>query len=191
MNVAAVAHHAGPWTVDDVLALPADTHHRTELLGGALLLNPHPAVHHQRASSRLAALLAAAIEACAAPVEVLPAINLLVPDGLLIPDLVVADANAAATADLTLRARDVLVAIEVTAPATRVADTVLKPAMYATAGIPHYWRLELDPAPRLHLGHLEDGVYVDRLVQAGETTQLTDPFPLDLDPAVLRRSPRH
>ncbi|MFF1909128.1 Uma2 family endonuclease [Kitasatospora sp. NPDC058218] len=101
----------------------------------------------------------------------------------------VADANAAATASLTLRAHDVLVAIEVTAPDTHVADTLLRPTMYAAAGIPHYWRLELEPAPRLYLGHLERGTYVDRLVQAGETTQLTDPFPLDLDldPAALRR----
>ncbi|MET8624734.1 Uma2 family endonuclease [Kitasatospora sp. NPDC004669] len=187
MSVAAVEHHVGPWTVDDVLALPEDTHHRVELLGGALLLTPHPDVPHQRASSRLAVLLNTAIGACAAPFEVLTAINLLVPDGLLIPDLVVADANAAATADSTLRACDVLVAIEVTAPSTRVADTVLKSAMYAAVGIPHYWRLELDPAPRLHLGHLEDGAYVDRIVQAGESSALTDPFPLDLNPAVLRR----
>ncbi|MFJ8473518.1 Uma2 family endonuclease [Kitasatospora sp. NPDC094011] len=94
-------------------------------------------------------------------------INLLVPDGLLIPDLVVADANATATADLTLRARDILVAIEVTAPATCVAGVVLKPAMYAAAGIEHYWRLEPE--------------------QVGETTGLTDPFLLDLDPARLHR----
>ncbi|WP_033820982.1 Uma2 family endonuclease [Kitasatospora sp. MBT63] len=187
MSVAAVVQHVGPWTLDDVLALPEDIHHRIELLGGVLLLSPHPDVPHQRAGSRLAALLTAAIEACAAPLEVLPAVNLVVPDGLLIPDLVVADTTAAATADLTLRDRDVLLAIEVTAPSTRVADTALKSALYATAGIPYYWRLELEPAPRLHLGHLEDGVYVDRLVQAGESTALTDPLPLDIDPAVLRR----
>ncbi|MFD7827731.1 Uma2 family endonuclease [Kitasatospora sp. NPDC059803] len=173
--------------MDDVLDLPEDTHHRVELLGGVLLLSPHPDVPHQRAGSRLAVLLDAAIGARAAPFEVLTAINLVVPDGLLIPDLVVADANAAATADLTLHGRDVLIAIEVTAPCTRVADTVLKSAMYAAAGIPHYWRLELEPAPRLYLGHLDRGTYTDRLVQTGETTQLTDPFPLDIDPAKLRR----
>ncbi len=128
--------------MDDGLALPEDTHHRVELLGGVLLLSPHPDVPHQRAGSRLAVLLDAAIGARAAPFEVLTAINLVVPDGLLIPDLVVADANAAATADLTLHGRDVLIAIEVTTPCTRVADTVLKSAMYAAAGIPHYWRLE-------------------------------------------------
>ncbi|MFF3001876.1 hypothetical protein ACFVTF_03595 [Kitasatospora sp. NPDC057940] len=37
------------------------------------------------------------------------------------------------------------------------------------------------------LGHLERGLYADRLVQAGETAQLTDTFPRDLDPARLRR----
>ncbi|MFF2080585.1 Uma2 family endonuclease [Kitasatospora sp. NPDC058162] len=182
-----VEHHVGPWSIEDVLALPEDTHHRVELLGGALLLSPHPDVPHQRAGSRLAVILDAAAEACAASFEVLTAINLLVPDGLLVPDLVVADANVAAAADLTLSARDVLVAIEVTVPSTRVVDTVLKPALYAAAGIRQYWRVELEPAPRLYLGHLERGLYVDRLVQVGETTALIDPFPLDLDPAKLRR----
>ncbi|WP_331729937.1 hypothetical protein OHV05_35255 (plasmid) [Kitasatospora sp. NBC_00070] len=63
----------------------------------------------------------------------------------------------------------------------------MKPALYAAAGIEHYWRLELEPAPRLYLGHLERGTYTDRLVQVGERTALTEPFPLDLDPAALRR----
>lgn len=34
---------AGPWTVDDVLALDEDASHRTEMVGGALLLTPAPA----------------------------------------------------------------------------------------------------------------------------------------------------
>ncbi|MER7850777.1 hypothetical protein ABTZ03_43395 [Kitasatospora sp. NPDC096077] len=53
----------------------------------------------------------------------------------------------------------------------------------AAAGIEHSWRVELDsaPAPRLCLGRLESGLYVDGLVQVGETTALTDPLPLDLD----------
>ncbi|MCC9305683.1 Uma2 family endonuclease [Kitasatospora sp. RB6PN24] len=70
---------------------------------------------------------------------------------------------------------------------TRVADKRLKPSLYAAAGIPHYWRLELDPAPRLYLGRLELGAYSDRLVQVGQTSGLADPFPLDLDPARLLR----
>ncbi|WP_344442891.1 hypothetical protein [Kitasatospora nipponensis] len=42
-----------------------------------------------------------------------------------------------------------------------------------SVGISHYWRRELEPVPRLYLGHLERGAYVDRLVQVGETTALT------------------
>ena len=183
----AVTEHSGPWTVDDVLALPEDTHHRIELVGGALLMSPNPGVPHQRASLRLAMLLSLAIDNAEAPVEVLEAVNIIVPDGLLIPDLVVADAAAAADAGITLSAHNIVVAIEIASPSTRVTDKKMKPSLYAAAGIPHYWRLELDPAPRLYLGHLERGTYVDRLVQVGETTALDDPFPLDIDPAALRR----
>ncbi|MEW1914477.1 Uma2 family endonuclease [Kitasatospora sp. NPDC085895] len=183
---ALLSGHLGPWTVDDVLALP-EAPSRIELVGGALLLSPNPDVPRQRARSALAARLAQAAEAGAAPLEVLPAVPVLVPDGLLIPDLVVVDAAAAAEATSALDAGAVVVAIEITTPSTRMTDTVLKPALYATASIPHYWRLELEPTPRLHLGHLERGTYTDRLVQASETTALTDPFPLDLDPAALRR----
>ncbi|MFJ9523764.1 Uma2 family endonuclease [Kitasatospora sp. NPDC101801] len=166
------------------MALPEDTCHRIELVGGALLMSPNPGVPHQRASSRLWALLDAAITASGAPFEVLEAVNVVVPDGLLIPDLVIA---AAASAGTTLGAHDIVVAVEIASPSTRVTDKKMKPALYAAAGIRHYWRLELEPAPRLYLGHLERGTYTDRLVQVGESTGLTEPLPLDLDPAALRR----
>ncbi|GGR16164.1 Uma2 family endonuclease [Streptomyces netropsis] len=177
----------GPWTREAVLALPEEPRHRIELIEGALVTSPSPGVPHQRASRRLAALLDVAVEAAAAPVEVLEAVNVVVPDGLLIPDIVVVDADAAAEAGLTVDAHDVLVVVEIASPSTRVTDRKMKPALYAAAGIPHYWRLELEPAPRLYLGHLERGTYTDRLVQAGETTRLDQPFPVDFDPARLVR----
>lgn len=130
-------------------------------------------------------LLATAIESRAAPWQVLAAVNVAVPDGLLIPDLVVADLEAAADADAVLNACDVAVAVEIASAATRVTDRTLKPALYAAAGIPHYWRLELVSAPRLYLGHLERGNYVDRQVRPGQTTAVTEPIPLDIDPAQL------
>ena len=129
-----LADHVGPWTVDGVLALPEDTHHRIELPAGSLLLSPHPDVPHQRAGSRLARLLAAAVDAAGVPFEVLAAVNVLVPDGLLIPDLVVADAAAAAAAGTTLSARDIVVAIEIASPSTRVTDKKMKPSIPAGAG---------------------------------------------------------
>ncbi|MEU8138645.1 Uma2 family endonuclease [Streptodolium elevatio] len=186
MSVTAAEHH-GPWTLDDVLALPEDPRNRYELVGGALLMSPSPGVPHQRASHRLHVLLAAAVEKAGAPYEVLEAVNVVVPDGLFIPDLVVADADAAAAADTTLRADDVVLVVEIASPSTRVSDRKMKPALYAAAGIPHYWRLELEPAPRLYLGTLDRGTYTDRLVQACQTTALTEPFPFDVDPARIAR----
>ncbi|MEU5548111.1 Uma2 family endonuclease [Streptomyces sioyaensis] len=183
----ATADHQGPWTLGDVLALPEDTRSRIELVGGSLVMSPSPGIPHQRASRRLAALLETAAVAAAAPVEVLEAINLVVPDGLLIPDIAVCDVDAAADAGLTIDAHDVLLVVEIASPSTRVTDRKMKPHLYAAAGIAHYWRLELEPAPRLYLGRLESGSYTDRLIQAGETTTIEEPFPIGIDPRVLTR----
>lgn len=48
-------------------------------------------------------------------------------------------------------------------PSMRITDKTVKPALYAAGGIQHYWRLELDP-PRLYVGELERGAYIDRLI---------------------------
>ncbi|MFE3688062.1 Uma2 family endonuclease [Streptomyces sp. NPDC059095] len=71
---------------------------------------------------------------------------------LLIPDIAIVDASAAATAEATTDAHDVLVVVEIASPSTRVADRKMKPHLYAAAGIAHYWRVELEPAPRIYFG---------------------------------------
>jgi Uma2 family endonuclease len=180
--------HIGPWTVTDVLALPEDAKNRIELVGGSLVVSPSPGIAHQRASRRLAALLQEAADAAGQPLEVLEAVNMVVPDGMLIPDIVVADADATAAAGLSIDAHDVLLVVEIASPSTRVTDRKMKPALYATAGIPHYWRLELEPAPRLYCGtrHGSSG-YMDLSLTAGQVTDITEPFPLSVDPARLLR----
>ncbi|HWG95200.1 MAG TPA: Uma2 family endonuclease, partial [Mycobacteriales bacterium] len=57
-----------------------------------------------------------------------------------------------------LRPSDVLLAVEVMSPTSVTTDRVTKPAQYAAAGIPHYWRLEPD-VPLLVRYALEDGAY--------------------------------
>ncbi|MFC5720150.1 Uma2 family endonuclease [Streptomyces gamaensis] len=181
-----VAHqHSGPWTLDDVLALPEDTSQRVELVGGALMMSPAPGQPHQRASYRLHVLLERAAEAADAPVEVLEGINVIVPDGLLIPDLAVVD-EAADPDRVTINAHDVLMVVEIASPSTRIADRKLKPSLYAAAGIPHYWRVELEPAPRVLTGRLRNGSYVDEPPRlAGAVARIEQPFPVEFDPAVL------
>lgn len=184
-----VAHdeHAGPWTLADVLALPEDARHRVELVGGALVMSPAPGLPHQWASRRLAGLLDEAAAAAHAPVEIFEAVNVVVPDGLLIPDIVVVDATADLTGT-TVSAHDVLAVVEIASPSTRITDRKLKPGLYAAAGVAHFWRLDLEPVPRLVVAELVNGAYVEQLpVPAGAEADIRRPFPLRLDPGVLRR----
>nr|WP_095871501.1 hypothetical protein [Streptomyces sp. TLI_235] len=96
----------------------------------------------------------------------------------------IADATAATEADSTLDADAVVVAIEIISPSTRLTDPCSNPPC-----TPQLASRTTAPRTRPHLclGHLERRTYTDRLIQAGKTTALTDPFPLDLDPATLRR----
>lgn len=45
------AGHGGPWTADDVLALPQDTSHRVEPVAGGLLISPHAVIPQRVAAS--------------------------------------------------------------------------------------------------------------------------------------------
>jgi len=92
----ALTEHTGPWTADDVEALPdAGDHARFEVYeGGVLVVSPAPGVGHQRASCRLHRALAQAAIAAGADVEVLEAVNVALPGGkLLVPDVMVVAAD--------------------------------------------------------------------------------------------------
>ncbi|MBM9439460.1 Uma2 family endonuclease [Actinacidiphila bryophytorum] len=185
-----VAHddHYGPWTVEEVLALGEDRGQRRELMGDMLLMAPAPGFKHQRASLRLAMLIDAAIHATGAPFEVLEAVNVVLPDGLFIPDIAVVDAAAAAEDPVTCDAEAVHLVVEIVSPSSagRRVDRLLKPPYYAEAGIEHLWRLELVPAPSLVVCELEAGRYVERQVaEAGRVSYVEKPFPIEVDPGEL------
>ncbi|WP_253195665.1 Uma2 family endonuclease [Streptomyces sp. JHA26] len=180
--------HTGPWTVADVLALPEDRTTRYELLGESLVMSPAPGVRHQRASFRLHVALDAAARAVGAPVEILEGVNVVLPSGLVVPDLVVADAGATADDPVTVDIDAVQLVVELVSPGNSTMDRKVKPMLYAEAAIPHFWRLEFDPAPVLVICELQGGRYVERTtVLAGATTHLDAPFPIAIDPAGLSR----
>ncbi|MFF5975500.1 Uma2 family endonuclease [Streptomyces sp. NPDC012769] len=185
-----VAHdpHYGPWTIEEVLALGEDRGQRRELMGEALMMSPAPGTKHQRASLRLASLLDRALQETGVPAEVLEAVNLVLPDGLFIPDIVVVEAAAAAEDPITYDAEAVLLVVEIASPSSsgRRTDRLLKPPYYADAGIEHLWRLEPEPVPALVVSELVDGRYVERTVaEAGRETKIEAPFPITLDPGAL------
>jgi Uma2 family endonuclease len=95
------------------------------------------------------------------------------------PDVSVVRADAVTGLDQTgFKAKDVLLAVEVVSPGSESRDRTTKPHKYATAGIPHYWRVEqdgttgrplihvyeLDPMTRssVHMGRHRDRIEVDK-----------------------------
>lgn len=180
--------HSRPWTVADVLALDEDRRYRYELLEQSLVISPAPSVRHQRASHRLANLLETAARSASARVEVLQSINVTLPSGLVVPDIVVADADATAEADVSIDAEAVLLVIELVSPGRGTMDRAFKPVLYAEAGIPVYGRLESDPAPMLVISELHDGRYIEHATApAGALTRVYAPFPFEIDPGQLVR----
>src|ERR1022692_1022602 len=161
----ALAEQTGPWTADDVEALPdAGDHARFEVYeGGVLVVSPAPGVGHQRASYRLHRALAQAAITAGADVEVLEAVNVALPGGkLLVPDVVVVEAEAAGAATTRIPCDAVLAVVEVVSPSTVSMDRAIKPVMYAEASIPVYWRGGVEAVPKIVVGSLRRGRDVNR-----------------------------
>lgn len=186
----ALARHDGEWSEDDVLALPEDGG-RVELLDGALVMSPQSAYPHQRLSRRLAE----ALEAVAPPeLEVLEAVNIRLRRGqLFIPDLAVITTPGLDA--LVAPAADVLLVVEITSPSSVTMDRVLKPAVYAAAGIPFYLRVDLADRGVEGAGigavlhRLAGQVYAEAERTAADgLLRLTQPFAVELDLDALSRA---
>jgi Uma2 family endonuclease len=175
--------HTGPWTVADVLGLPDDgTHARHELIDGTLIVSPAPGYPHQRVSRRLATLLEQAARTTGVAVEVFEAVNVETSSGLVIPDIAVVRAEAARHAELTLPASAMVAVMEIVSPSTRRIDRLVKPGVYAEAGVRCYWRLELGPAATVSVFSLRDGQYVETaVVCAGGPVTVPVPYPVTVD----------
>lgn len=78
--------------------------------------------------------------------------------------------------------------VELVSRGDKTMDRKFKPMLYAEAAVPHYWRLEFEPAPRLIITELENARYVEQTTAlSGEVTRLDTPFPFAIDPAGLAR----
>jgi Uma2 family endonuclease len=178
--------HPGPWTVDDVLALPEDGRHtRYELLDGSLVVTPAPAFDHQLVVGRLFRRLAEAAELDA---QVIQGVNVEVPSGLLIPDICCVSAEVARERPTLIPAAGVIAAIEVVSPSSQRMDRMIKPSVYAEAGIAAYWRVELKPEPVVSISTLQNGLFVEvETARSGAASTITIPFPIILDPQDLVR----
>ncbi|MEU7920647.1 Uma2 family endonuclease [Micromonospora zamorensis] len=175
------------WTTDDLDALPEDGHRR-ELLDGVLLMSPSPTRTHQK----IAMLLGTALdEDCPDGYDVTQGVEVRINrTRSFIPDVLITTATAAAREPSKYEPHEVVLAVEIVSPSTRSIDRVLKPALYAQAGIPFYWRIET------HGGELEVVTYrIDAVnevyTETGRWTKFVDtgePFPINLP--ISRITPR-
>jgi Uma2 family endonuclease len=173
------------WTPEDLALLPEDGH-RYEILDGALLMSPPPTSRHQLCAARIDRALA---RVAPAEFEVLQGVGVDLGDSMFVPDISVVLASVA-RADVTLfKPGEVLLAIEIVSPSSRRIGRTLKPAKYAEAGIPVFWRVEPgrgDVPPVIAVHELDgDGYETTMTIVAGETVRVERPFPVVLDPGRL------
>ncbi|MBU2664563.1 Uma2 family endonuclease [Actinoplanes bogorensis] len=187
MSVGVLEQHPEPWSEDEYFAL-GETANRIELVDGSLLVSPAPSKRHQR----IAYLLAVGLDGPAeqAGLLMLQDVNLRLATGRIVePDLVVADTEDTGS---TVEAAEAKLVVEIVSPSNAGADRLLKPQLYAAAGIGWYLRVEQpDDSVELHLQKLDGDHYVPFLVAApGQPLTTEEPFPFKLDLAPLLQSRR-
>ena len=107
---------------------------------------------------------------------------------MLIADVLVASrrivlANTSGIVD----PEDVTLVAEIVSPGSRFMDWQAKPAIYAGAGIPSFWRAELEEVPVIFAYGLSDGRYVELgVARPGGRLTIHEPFHVTTDPADLQ-----
>jgi Uma2 family endonuclease len=173
------------FTLADWEAMPDDGR-RYELIGGTIIVSPTPATGHQRGSRCLQRLLE---DAAPPDHEVFNApVGLRLPEEQMVePDLVVVPHAGVGENHLTL---PVLLVVEIVSPGSRTHDKVTKRAVYAEAGIEHYWLVDGTGArPRFTALRLADGEY-DTVLDTGGRVELDTPLCVAFSTPDLFRRPR-
>jgi Uma2 family endonuclease len=174
---------APPLTIDDLDLLPDDGR-RYEIIDGSLLVSPPALPRHQVGATQLLHALHAA-----APDHFITLAGgagiIRRPDRFLVPDVVVVSRASIDEPAKGFDARDVVVAVEVVSPSNPSNDLVLKRALYADLGIPHYWILDSRGEPQLDVLRLCGGRYEETTLRAAERISLVEPFGITLCPEEL------
>jgi Uma2 family endonuclease len=191
-----VAHdwRLGPYTVDDLddpVRFPPDEG-TYEMRDGWVLMSPWHGLGHEIIIDNTKAVLRSAIARAGVKARVLTP-RVATPDGTRnsrIPDIAVVDAAALAAdmrADRKYLTGGVLIAVEVVSPDRAAEDHIAKVADYARAGIDWYWLIDTDPDLTVTVLRLVGATYVQHaMAREGETLNLSEPFPVEIDVGALR-----
>ncbi|HEY1617573.1 MAG TPA: Uma2 family endonuclease [Streptosporangiaceae bacterium] len=171
----------------DYEALPEEICQRIEIVDGAIIVNAAPRRLHQNICRRLANVLEAA---SGLSLIVSTDVDLRLRDIPLLnrrPDVVLYD--SALPDEAVLRPQHCSLVVEVMSPGSVTTDQTDKPAEYAAARIPHYWRVEHDPAESalaVFCYRLDPttGAYASAGVHTGKLA-VTDPVAVAIDLTTL------
>ncbi|NJC65290.1 Uma2 family endonuclease [Planosporangium flavigriseum] len=169
-----VRQRMADFTIEDVLAIPDDAP-RVELVDGVMAVVPSPSLDHQAISNLLWAWLR---KHRPHPLDAATAVGVAVSlNNTCEPDVLLHWAEIKRTRHF-LMPHEVLLVVEVVSPGTRRRDRLEKPAVYAEAGIPNFWRIEQDPV-HVYAYTLKDGAYVE-LANSADELVVDEPFPIRL-----------
>jgi Uma2 family endonuclease len=177
----------GGWTTDDLDDLPEDGVRR-ELLDGALLVSPSPSSVHQIIAMRLGVALE---RSCPREYEVTQSVEVRIsPRRTFIPDVLVVTDEAAQRLAHRFAPHEVVLAVEIVSPTSQSMDRITKPALYARAGIPYYWRIETDGGIVVHAHKIDPAHEVYEPVGTfGEVIGMSEPWEIEIPISAL--TPRH
>jgi Uma2 family endonuclease len=165
---------ADGWTTDDLAGS-----RRYELIDGVVPVGPEPGRAHQAVVRLLGAKLRAVRPA---EYEVLQGAELRFSERrTFLPDVSVVFAGVRSRHGSWLPPREVVIAVEVVAPTSKVMDRITKPALYAAAGIPYYWRVETDGGVEVSTYRLDpvDEVY-RQIGEFRDVVDVSEPWPLKI-----------
>jgi len=171
------------WTVHDLDVLPHDGVRR-ELIDGALHVPPLPTSVHQVMAMHL---MVALDQSCPEHLFVTQANDVqLSPHRLFIPDVLVTTFEAARRRSGSFMADEVVLTVEIVSSGSQSMDRVLKPALYAKAGIPQYWLIETDEDITVHTNRLNGnaGVY-EPSGSFTDVIRTDEPWPIEIPIAGL------
>lgn len=173
----------GDHTTDDLFSLPGLPRHTELIDGGLVFARPQNDFHSVAVDLLTEGLRARRPPACKVSRQmtvILDERNGPEPDVCVVRSEAYTGLN-----QMSYRASDLLLAVEVVGPGSRLRDRTTKPQKYAAVGIPHFWRVEMsEPSDRpvVHVYELDSltrtyvsvGIYRDRI-------KVDKPYPVDID----------
>jgi len=171
------------WTPEDLARFPEST--RFEVLDGLLFVNAAPSYRHQDVADNLLVVLRRQLDPSLRANRELGLSLPVPPRSTAIPDLVILDAARVRPEANEQPAAIVHVVVEIASPTTYQTDRTVKSDKYAQAGIPGYWRVELDPIRVIAYALREDAYAELGAWTSGETVEVDEPVRVRFDPGVL------